>query len=111
MTNENEMLDYLILNNAAEIAGIDSETGEPLYRFTSKLKEVLPELYEQHVKHVNIEIMRLWEKGFVNIDLMSDNPLVTLSEKAFIQHDLNSLSKEDLFAINEIKRVLSDKEL
>jgi hypothetical protein len=42
---------------------------------------------------------------------MSDNPVVTLSEKAFIEDELKVLSKEDLFAVNEIKRVLSDQEL
>lgn len=111
MNDENEIIDYLILNNAMEIVGVDSDTGEFLYMFTNKLKEVLPELYAEHINHVNSELMRLWEKGFVNIDFMSDEPIVTITEKALIKEELDSLSKEDLFAIKEIKRVLKSPEL
>ncbi len=39
------MLEHLLLQNAIEISGIDSETGEMLYSITDKLKEVSPELY------------------------------------------------------------------
>ena len=104
-------IDYLLLNGGLQVAGVDEKTGEFLYTFTPKIKDIMPELYHEHMNHVNGELMRLWEKGFVNIDLMSDNPIVTLSEKAFIQDELNTLSKEDLFAINEIKRVLEVPEL
>jgi hypothetical protein len=111
MSDHTEILDYLILNGAMEISGIDNDTGEFLYVFTTKLKDVMPELYEEHVNHVNSEIMRLWEKGLVNIDFMDDNPIVVLSEKAYIQEELMSLPKEDLWAINEIKRLLNSTEL
>ena len=39
------MIEHLLLQNAIEISGIDSETGEMLYSITDKLKEVSPELY------------------------------------------------------------------
>jgi hypothetical protein len=111
MNDENKIIDYLILNNAMEIVGVDSDTGEFLYMFTNKLKEVMPELYAEHVNHVNKEIMRLWEKGIVDINFMDNDPIVTIAEKALIEEELNGLSKEDLFAIEEIKRVLKSQEL
>jgi len=108
---DNVIIDKLILEGAMEIAGIDSNSGEFLYVFTPKLKEVMPELYHEHVNHVNGELMRLWEKGFLNIDFMSESPIVTLSEKALDPSELAKLSKEDLWSVQEIKRLLKAKEL
>lgn len=108
---EQKIIDKLILNGAMEMAGIDSKTGEILYQFTPKLKEVMPELYNEHLNFVNAELMRLWEKGFVNMDLMSDSPIVTLSEKAFNEEEISSLSDQDRWAIQEVKRLLATGEL
>ena len=108
---EQRIIDKLILNGAMEMAGIDSKTGEILYQFTPKLKEVMPELYNEHLNFVNAELMRLWEKGFVNMDLMSDSPIVTLSEKAFNEEEMSSLSDQDKWAIQEVKRLLATGEL
>lgn len=106
-----EIIDELILSGAMEVAGVDSKTGEFLYVFTPKLKDVMPELYDEHLNQVNSEIMRLWEMGFVNLDLMSSTPLVTLSDKAFDKKEILKLSKEDRWSIEEIKRILLSKEL
>lgn len=111
MSDHNDIFEYLLLNNAVEIAGIDSDTGEFLYMFTPKLKEVLPELYNLHMQKVNSEVMRLWEMGYVNIDLMRDDPIVTLSEKAIMLNGTDDLSEEDIWALKEIKRVLQSPEL
>lgn len=108
---ERGMIDKLLLAGALEVAGVDSNTGEFLYVFTPKLKDVMPELYHQHLNHVNSEIMRLWEKGFVNVDLMSDNPIVTLTSKALDDDALKDLSEEDRWAIEEMKRIMTTGEL
>ncbi len=104
-------IDYLLLNGGLEIAGIDSKSGEFLYVFTPKIKELMPELYHAHMNHVNGELMRLWEMGYINIDLMSENPIVTLTEKSLSSEELAKLSKEDQWSINEIKRLFKLKEL
>lgn len=56
-------IESLILAGAIEISAWDSENNEFLYTFTPKLKEVLPELYEQHTKYVHYQIMYFWELG------------------------------------------------
>lgn len=38
-------IERLILDGSAEVAGIDLETGEILYGFTTKMQELDPELY------------------------------------------------------------------
>lgn len=110
MDREDEkIIDMLVLSGALQMAGINEKTGEILYQFTPKLKEVMPDLYKEHLNHVNSEIMRLWEKGFVNVDLMSDNPIVTLTEKALKQEEVDKLSSSDKWAIEEIRRILKIK--
>jgi hypothetical protein len=108
---DQEIIDELILSGGLQVAGIDSETGQFLYQFTPKLKEIHPALYHEHVNHVNGELMRLWEMGFLNIDFMSENPIVTLSAKALDDTELAKLSKEDRWGVEEIKRLLKSKEL
>ena len=108
---EKKIIDKLILDGALQMSGVDSETGEILYQFTPKLKEVMPELYNEHLNFVNAELMRLWEKGFVNMDLMSDSPIVTLAEKAFDDNEIQTLSDQDRWAIQEVKRLLAAGEL
>jgi hypothetical protein len=86
----NEILEALILEGAAEVAGMDMDTGEMLYSFTSKLNEVSPEIYT-HVTTIFYEtVMSLWEKGFLDMDLTKKEPIVTLSDKAF---DLDEVEK------------------
>ena len=104
-------IDYLLLNGGLQVAGIDSSSGEFLYTFTPKIKEIMPELYHEHMNHVNGELMGLWEKGFINIDLMSENPIVTLTQKALDPNEIAKLSKEDQWSIQEIKGLLKSQEL
>lgn len=111
MSREDKIFEYLYLQDAVEISGVDEETGEFLFTFTPKLKEVMPELYNIHMQNVTDEIMKFWEKGFVDVDLLSDDPIVNISDKAFDEEALKSLSKDDLRAMKEIKRVLGSSEL
>lgn len=111
MDESKQVIDDLLLSGAMQICGIDKNTGEFLYQFTPKLKDVMPDLYKEHLNHVNSEIMRLWEKGFVHMDLMLESPVVTLTDLAFDDKEISKLSKEDRWSIEEIKRILSTKEL
>jgi hypothetical protein len=99
-------IEDLILKGAVEISSIDPKTGELLYSFSPKIKEIMPKLYEQHITEVNRDIMTLWEKGFLNIEMLTDNPLVTLSDKAFSDFEVENLSKELQMSLSEIKRLL-----
>lgn len=109
--DENKIIDDLILNGGLEIAGIDDSTGQFLYSFTPKIKELRPDLYDQHLNYVNSELMRLWEAGFLNIDFLQDEPIVTLTDKALDKNAISTLSKEDQWAIDEIKRLMKRPEL
>jgi hypothetical protein len=105
---EQDIMDYLILNNALEVVAVDSITGELLYSFTPKIKEIMPGLYEEHMNSVNSDILSLWERGYINIDFLLDEPKITLTKKALDKEELKNLSVDDLWSINEIKRLLHE---
>jgi hypothetical protein len=111
MNNEENAMEKLILNGALEFAGIDSKTGEMLYSFTPKVKEVSPELYKAHIDHVNKEILKLWEHGFVNINFLEDNPQVTLTAKAFDEKVLSNTPSEMVWGLEEVKRLITGRNL
>jgi hypothetical protein len=109
MNEEDNLIDDLILAGGLEISGIDEKSGEFLYTITNKMKDLMPELYEEHMAQVNEDIMRLWEKGFVNVDMMSDDPIVTVTQKAYDIIEISKLSKEEIWALEEIKRMMGPK--
>jgi hypothetical protein len=105
-SGEEEIIDQLLLENALEVVGIDDSNGEFLYAFTNKIKDVMPDLYEDHLNFVNSEIMTLWEKGYLDINFLEENPAVRLTEKALDQEEVNKLSKQEIWSLKEIKRLL-----
>lgn len=107
--SEDEIIDSLILNGGLEFAGVDEETGEPMYRPTSKLKDIDPRLSEDMSSYFSATTMKLWEKGFIDMDVTVENPLVKLAEKSFDIDAVNLLGKEERVVIKEIIKVLSEK--
>ena len=106
MENEDSIIDDLILQGALEVAGIDSNTGEFLYSVTPKLKDIMPDLYKEHLDSVNRDIMALWERGFIDMDFYEDNPIINITPKASDDDEVKRLPKNLISAINEIKRHL-----
>lgn len=104
--NDDQIIEELILAGALEASAV-SETGELLYSFTNKLKDINPDLYREHLNFVNAEIMFFWEHGFVFIsDLSEENPRVSLTEKAFDEEEIKQLDSEKKNTLSELKRIL-----
>ena len=108
-SSENEMIEKLILEGGLEVAGVDSENGSLLYSFTPKIKELMPELYSDHLNRVNAEILSLWERAYVDIDFLAKEPIVTLTDKSFDPVEMSKLRKQDVWAIEELKRLTRKK--
>ena len=106
--NEDELIKNLILEGALEVAGLDAETGEFLYAVTPKMQEVMPDMYEDHINQVNRDILNLWEKGYVNVDFLSPNPVVTISAKGLDNAEVSKLTKPEIWALEEVKRLLKN---
>ena len=106
---EDEIIDSLILSGGLEVAALDEDTGEILYSFTPKIEKLMPDLYEEHRKTVNVEVMNLWEKGFLNLDLFASDPIITITEKALNKEEIEGLSKQERWSLFEILRLLQSK--
>jgi hypothetical protein len=104
-----EIIDKLILKGGLEFVGIDAESGEALYKPTDILKKINPKLSKEMSAYFSESTMKLWEKGFINMDVTLADPLVTLAEKSFDIKAIDSLNKEEKIIIQEIIRVLSEK--
>jgi hypothetical protein len=88
-----EYLEYLILNGYVEVAGIDEEGGEFLYSFTENAKSEIPGLKEQISEEFYKVIVYLWEQGFLDMDISSENPLVRITPKALEKTEVDLLPK------------------
>lgn len=107
--NEDKLIEELILKGALEVAGIDIETGEPLYNFTEKLKNVNPELHEQMFTFFSKEALDLWQQGFIDMDVTQSNPEVRLTPKALDAIEIMKLDKDKQFTLKQIVQYLLQK--
>jgi len=99
-------IEDLILSGAVEVAGVDPDTGEMLYNFTEKLKDVNPILHREVNNLFNAHVMRLWELDLIDMNVTLENPTVRLTKKAFHPSCLSKLSEEEKYTLSEIKRNL-----
>ena len=98
-------LEYLIGIDAVQWAGFDAENNVPLYVFTEKIKEISPALYQERQTEVYKLTLDLWEKGFVEADWLTEDPIVYLTEKSFEEERLQGLSSSEKLFISELKRL------
>jgi hypothetical protein len=107
--DEFDTVDNLLLNGGLEFAGSDSETGETLYKPTDRLKELDSRLSEDLSLYFSEVTLKLWEKGFIDMDVTNKDPLVKLGPKSFDALNIKSLPKEERIVMEEIVKVLFNK--
>jgi hypothetical protein len=104
MNFSNESLDNLILDGGVEVIGIDPDSGEFLYSFTEKLKEIDPTLYDTLYEFFYAGVMKLWELKLIDIDFTVDNPLVVIDKDRFSEEVLDSLDRRERLVVDSILR-------
>lgn len=107
--NDEEFLS-LLESGAVEISGIDSKTGDMLYRFTDNLKEVDPTLYNAMTEAFYKDLLSLWEKGYLSMDITAENPIVSITEKAVRAIGVDSLSEDERSYLDQIIQKMSAQE-
>jgi hypothetical protein len=108
VSEEDKMIEDLILQGALQIAGIDIESGEMLYNFTDKMKTINPSLHDEFSKYFSVETMALWQYGFLDMDVTDKNPMVRLTPKALDKEEVAKLNKNHQYTLKEIIRILLD---
>jgi len=109
VSDPDKIIDDLVLKGGLEFVGIDSESGEALYKPTDILGAIDPKLSKEMSFYFSQVTMRLWEKGFIDMNVTVADPLVKLAEKSLDANAIASLDKEERVVIQEIIRVLSEK--
>jgi hypothetical protein len=104
--SEEDQIERMILEGSLEVAGIDKETGEFLYTFTEKMADLYPELYHEAQTHFSKEMMVLWEQEFISMDVTDSNPIVSITEKALDQEEVDKLAPEVRAILKEVIRIL-----
>lgn len=94
LPDDQEFIDTLILEGALVISGVD-DNGEIVYNITEKLKELAPELYDGFLDLLKGSVMSLWEKGFLNMDITQENPLVSPTELALDKSNWHKLTEDE----------------
>ena len=107
MSDSGDKIEELILSGALEVSGIDIDSGEMLYNFTDKLKDINPELFKDMSDYISTETMALWAEGFLDIDVTEINPMVKLTPKAFDDAEVDKLPKEKQYTLKEIIRIIN----
>ena len=59
MSDSGDKIEELILSGALEVSGIDIDSGEMLYNFTDRLKDINPELFKDMSDYISTETMAL----------------------------------------------------
>jgi hypothetical protein len=109
VSDEFDIIDNLILNGGLEFAGKDSETGEPLYKPTDRLKDIDNKLSEEMSIYFSEVVLKLWEKGFLDMDVTQKDPMVKLGPKSFDLTSIKSLPKDERVVVEQIVKVLFNK--
>ena len=95
-------LEHYIEIGAVDIAGMDEE-GEILFAITDKAKDLAPELWDAHQKHVDESLMELYKRGLIEVEYnenleaevkMSEEGLRLAKEFGIIPMDENNIPND-----------------
>jgi len=95
-----EWFERMILEGVIEFAGLDPDSGEMLYNFSKDLEKISPEVFQEMIHSMEKDIYKLWEKGFLAMNIAEENPLVKVTPKSLdqdiIDQELNDKEKNSL---------------
>jgi hypothetical protein len=103
-------IDQLILDGSLEVSGM-LDDGNFTFKFTSKLKEKNPEIYEEVMRFFYSQVMFFWEKGFVSFNISEEDPAISVTEKAFDKEAVSTLTPMQQINLNLIIETMTKKDL
>lgn len=100
--SDKDIFEYLLEVGAIEIQGYDSISDNFTYNLTQKCKELFPELWEEHFKHVNDLSFTLWQKGIVEMKFDENGPLVMIKDIENAKKIKDTLPEDERMFIENI---------
>ncbi len=107
--SEEDVFNELVLHGGLKFSGVDPITGQNLYIKTEKLKELNPELDREISNFFSETMMSLWQKGFIDMDITEEQPMVSIAEKSFNDKEIKSLNQHERLALLSAMKIISDK--
>ena len=106
---EDELIEYLLSIGALEYVFTD-EDGDPIYRLTPEAKDLVPDLYEEHMKDFNSVVFSLWSKNLVDVVFDEDGePMIGLNANTDNAEMIKKLDKQEKEVLQEILHVWKKK--
>lgn len=105
MLDPKEIIDALILNGGLELSGIDSNSGQFVYAVTEKMAELAPEIYREINNQIYRDVMALWQRGLLMVNLISDSPEVSPSESGLDRANWTNLSDSEYSTMNSVMKL------
>ena len=106
---DDELVEYLLSIGALEYVFTDDD-GEPIYRLTPEAKELVPDLYEEHMKDFNSVVFSLWQKDLIDLVFDEDGePMIGINVNTTDPAMVEILDKQEKEAIQEILFVWKKK--
>ena len=109
MSSSDDIFNKLVLDGGLKFVGSDPDTGEALYIRTEILKNIDPKLDKDLSSYFSETTLKLWENGFINMDITMADPVITLADKSFDIEKVESMDKNEKLVLKQIIRVLLDK--
>lgn len=104
-----DIVDKMILAGVVEVSGVHKDTGEFLYSFVPNIEVIDPEL-SNHINNVfHLNVMQLWENGFVSGNMEDEDPIITVTEKAFDKEAVDSLDSFQKSILENLKTYLYEQ--
>jgi len=104
MFDPKSMIDALVAYGALEIDALDADSGEVIYKFTEKLRDVFPALYDEISDQIYKGAMSLWEKKLVDVNLLDEKPSVALTNFGSHRENWGSRSEGELSMMNTLMK-------
>lgn len=98
------LIDAMILNGMLEFEGIDMESGQIIFHMTEKMREKAPALYQDIGEAIHQNILSLWEKGLLSMNIMDESPMVAPTEAALDRANWADLDESQRHIMNTIMR-------
>lgn len=107
---DDELIQYLLSIGALEFVFIDKE-GEHIYRLTPEARELVPDLYDEHMKNFTSSVFSLWSKDLIDVVFDEDGePLIGINSNTENEELVSKLDDNDKNILKEILFVWKKKE-
>lgn len=106
---DDELIQYLLSIGALEFVFIDEE-GEHIYRLTPEARELVPDLYDEHMQNFTSSVFSLWSKDLIDV-VFDENgePLIGINDNTENEQLVSELDNQDKNILKEILFVWKKK--